>query len=71
MKQGWSRILLANGGYTKKWHYFVDGRSLCNRYMKFTDEGLDDTIDISKDNCFACQKKKVKVTNLPEDVQKE
>jgi len=38
-----------------KWHYFVESRSLCGRWMCFGTELSDEAHD-SPDNCKACVK---------------
>jgi len=50
-KEGWT--WLSN---SRKWHYFVDGRSLCGRFMLFSTSGLEQGNDTSTDNCMACMK---------------
>ena len=50
-KEGWT--WLSN---SPKWHYFVDGRSLCKRFMLFGNAKLDQGQDDSPDNCKACMK---------------
>lgn len=52
-KEGWT--WLAN---SRKWHYFVDGRSLCRRFMFFAEpkSGYEQGNDDSPDNCQACLK---------------
>jgi hypothetical protein len=44
---------------SKKWHYFVEGRSLCNGFMLFKhpSEGYQHGNNTSPDNCAACRKK--------------
>lgn len=44
---------------TKKWHYFVRGRSLCGSFMLFFygDAKLEDDKHDSVDNCATCRKK--------------
>ena len=51
-KEGWTWL-----HNSKKWHYFVDGRSLCGRWMLFSNPGLEQGNDDSPDNCKACSKK--------------
>jgi len=51
-REGWT--WLRN---SRKWHYFVDNRSLCGRWMLFTAPGLEQGNDNSSDNCAMCQKK--------------
>ena len=50
---------------TPKWHYFVEGRSLCGRFMLFGKQDLELGNDNSPDNCKACkaklEKRKAKV----------
>jgi hypothetical protein len=52
MKNGWGWPQLS-----KKAHYFVDGRSLCSRWLFFGE--VDDVKADSKgpDDCAACRKK--------------
>lgn len=50
-KEGWT--WLQN---SPKWHYFVDGRSLCRRFMLFGNPELEQGKDESPDNCAACMK---------------
>lgn len=49
--EGWT--WLSN---SRKWHYFVDGRSLCKKFMLFSTSGLEQGKDDSPDNCMACRK---------------
>lgn len=51
-KEGWG--LLIN---SKKWHYFVNGRSLCGRWLCLSLGDLERGNNSSPDNCKACQKK--------------
>jgi len=44
-----------------KWHYFVNGRSLCRRWGKLTNGNLDDSGDESLENCLECRMKKTKM----------
>ena len=58
-EKGWN--WLSN---TPKWHYFLDGRSLCGKWLglglgKTCDD--DPKTDNSPDNCAACRKKVAKV----------
>lgn len=49
-QEGW--MWLSN---SPKWHYFMDGQSLCGKWMTFSkkfEQGNDSSID----NCKACQK---------------
>ena len=44
----------------KLWHYFRDGRSLCGKWMTFS-QNYDETENIdSPDNCKACKNKRSK-----------
>ena len=54
-KEGWT--YLTN---SPKWHYFVDGRSLCKRFMLFALPDLELGNDNSPDNCKACRNKLLK-----------
>jgi hypothetical protein len=51
--QGWGVPL-----NTKKAHYFVNGRSLCSRWMFFG--WLEDSHHDHPDNCKACMKARAK-----------
>jgi len=53
-KQGWGS--LAN---SPKWHYFVEGRSLCGKWLGLGITNFDDDplTDDSPDNCAGCKKK--------------
>jgi len=51
-KEGWT--WLAN---SKKWHYFVEGRSLCGKFLLLQIPELEQGNDGSPDNCMACRKK--------------
>lgn len=53
--EGWT--YLTN---SRKWHYFVDGRSLCKRFMLFIIPELEQGTDDSPDNCKACKEKLLK-----------
>lgn len=50
MVEGWGWIK-----NSPKWHYFIDGRSLCGRWAYF-DRELEQENDESPDNCTACKK---------------
>lgn len=39
---------------SRKAHYFIDGRSLCSKWLFFGD--LEDSNDNSPDNCTRCKK---------------
>jgi hypothetical protein len=39
-----------------KWHYFVEGRSLCQRWMLLSTKDLQSGKDESPDNCVKCKK---------------
>ena len=51
-KEGWT--WLSN---STKWHYFVDGKSLCGKFMLFSTSGLEQGNDNSQDNCMPCRRK--------------
>lgn len=53
MKEGWT--WLSN---STKWHYFVDGISLCGKWRLLVTGDLEQGKDDSPDNCAACKKKK-------------
>ena len=58
-KEGWARV-----DYSRKWHYFVDGRSLCRSYGVFDKVSLEQGNDNSPDNCAICKRKLAKRGNL-------
>lgn len=45
---------------SKKWHYFVDHKSLCRKWMLLIATDLQIGNDSSPDNCKQCQKLLVK-----------
>lgn len=50
--EGWNWIY-----NSPKWHYFVDGKSLCKRWMLFsTPKNLEQGNNNSPDNCKLCRK---------------
>ena len=49
-KEGWTWLF-----NSRKDHYFVDGRSLCGRWLCFSDD-VEIGDDDNKDNCKACQR---------------
>ena len=51
-KEGWT--WLSN---SRKWHYFVDNRSLCGKFGLLSSPKLEQGNDTSPDNCMACRKK--------------
>lgn len=50
MTEGWTWLW-----NSRKWHYFVDGKSLCKRWMVFGSPELEQGNDDSKDNCKKCR----------------
>ncbi|MEM1268426.1 MAG: hypothetical protein AAGI08_00125 [Bacteroidota bacterium] len=55
--KGWAGVV---GG--RKYHYFVDMRSLCGRYMFFgPSENLDDSKHQHSENCATCKRKRNKL----------
>ena len=60
-REGWGYIVNATTMIpSKKWHYFVEGRSLCRRYMRFNDADLEQRNDDSVDNCAECKRRLAK-----------
>jgi len=51
-KEGWTWLTNST-----KWHYFVEGRSLCGKFMLLSIPELEQGNDGSLDNCMACRKK--------------
>lgn len=54
--RGWGYLINAS-----KWHYFVDSRSLCGRWLCLNSRSLEDKNDDSPDNCRACVRKVKKI----------
>lgn len=59
MARGWQR---PHG--SRKWHYFVDGRSLCGKWVWFSPERLVNDINTGPDDCKACVYRFHKKTTL-------
>jgi hypothetical protein len=55
-KEGWGPP-----SQSRKWHYFISGRSLCGKFGWFDKDPLDTGNDNSPDNCAACKKKLAKL----------
>lgn len=54
-EEGWGEVFsLTTGRYADREHYFVDGHSLCGRYMRFTNSDL---IEKSHNKCKSCSAK--------------
>ncbi|KKN21706.1 hypothetical protein LCGC14_0922460 [marine sediment metagenome] len=51
VKEGWT--WLRN---SPKWHCFIDGRSICKKFMLWINPELEQGKDDSPDNCKACMK---------------
>lgn len=49
-KRGWGFI-----SNSRKWHYYVNGTSLCRKFMKLSDN-LETGNDGSSDNCAECRR---------------
>ena len=61
MTEGWGWLILAGSwSGTKKWHYFVDGKSLCGKYMTLGQIELEQGNDDSPDNCAECRRRLLK-----------
>jgi hypothetical protein len=54
-REGWG----LPGMYSRKWHYFKNGISLCRRFrdILLQNEELETGNDDSKDNCATCKRK--------------
>lgn len=55
MSEGWTYLL-----NSRKWHYFINGISLCRKFMLISRPELEQGNDDSPDNCAACRKKLAK-----------
>jgi len=55
-KEGWGPP-----SQSRKWHYFIAGRSLCGSFGWFDKDPLEQGNDNSADNCAACKKKLAKI----------
>lgn len=63
--EGWKDLINST-----KWHYFVDGRSLCRRWMTMSSMGLMKHKGLLQANdCKACYKALIK--RLPKDTEHE
>lgn len=61
-KEGWGTVVSAGTMMpSKKWHYFVDHRALCGRWMRFGDDDLEQGNDDSVDNCAECKRRLAKL----------
>jgi hypothetical protein len=59
--EGWMKLDNA-----KTWHYFREGRSLCGKWMAFSQD-YDETENIdSPDNCKACKTIRLKELKIKE-----
>lgn len=54
-QEGWSPL-----DNSRKWHYFVDRRSLCGSWAIMGKTELKQGDDDSPDNCAACKRKLAK-----------
>jgi hypothetical protein len=52
MNEGWGWLM-----NSRKWHYFVEKKSLCGKWAIFKDDDLEQGDDGSPDNCVACKRK--------------
>jgi hypothetical protein len=64
MKGGWTFII-----GSPKWHYIVDHRSLCGRWLMLGSPKLEQGLNNSPDNCKECRKRLLKT--LPKEDQEE
>ena len=58
-KEGWTWIF----GSTK-WHYIVNSRSLCQKWLLLGSPELVQGLDNSPDNCAECKKKLEKMRHV-------
>lgn len=56
-KRGWKVLI-----NSPKAHYFIEGQSLCRRWMNLGSDGFEDFNHDSPDNCKNCEKKRAKLT---------
>lgn len=63
--EGWTWI-----HNSKKWHYFRNKKSLCNKYMLFyaPTDGYEGDID-SPDNCAVCARKRAREVKRPKTTE--
>jgi len=70
MKEGWGYV-----NQSPKWHYFIDGRSLCGKWLGLGLGELEQGKDDSPDNCKECRrrlkKKEKKKLRINEDAWKD
>ena len=51
--EGWGWLLNST-----KWHYFLaDGKSMCGKWLRLSNDDQEQGNDDSPDNCAACRKK--------------
>ena len=69
MKKGWGTILnLESERMLRKYHYFVEGMSLCGKYILEGGDGfLEDTHHYSDKNCKICVIKRFKLQKESEN----
>jgi hypothetical protein len=60
-KEGWSWLINAI-----KWHYFVDGRSLCGKWLAYNSDLDPHRKADLPDNCKPCQKALLKLRGTKE-----
>lgn len=58
-EEGWTWLV-----NSRKWHYFINGRSLCGKFLLLVVPELEQGNDDSPDNCVICrrelEKRKIK-----------
>lgn len=50
-QEGWTWVY-----GSRKWHYFIEGMSLCRKWALLGNPSLEQGNDDSPDNCTACRK---------------
>ncbi len=55
VKEGWTWIF-----GSPKWHYMINGRSLCGSWLLLGNPELEQGNDNSPDNCKSCKNKLIK-----------
>ena len=56
IKKGWGLP-----SQSRKWHYFMNGRSLCRKFGWFDRDPLEEGNDNSLDNCKDCKRRLEKI----------
>ena len=59
--KGWKESLFNN-----KYHFFINGQSLCRKYVTFNSNGYYKNIDDNPNNCKECKDKLIEISQKEE-----